>query len=118
MSWRTIVRWRPCIPNVSKAPPYLFRSAHGVSRVHTQVHANTDALRKKKKKKGVLFSLKGRDLETAAVNGRKTMKRFSSPSEEALPGSRSMMLCGSWEGMGGGGMCICGAVIEYVQLVL
>lgn len=49
--WRTIVRWRPCIPNVSKAPPYLFRSAHGVSRAHTQVHANTDALRKKKKRK-------------------------------------------------------------------
>lgn len=51
-----------------------------------------------KKEKGVLSTLKGRDLETAAVKGRKTMKRFSSCSEEALPGSRSMTLCGNWEG--------------------
>ena len=43
-----------------------------------------------KKEKGVLFSLRGRDLETAAVNGRKTMKHFSSSSGEALPGSRSV----------------------------
>lgn len=87
----------------------------------TEVRANTDAHRKKKKKqKGVLFSLGGRDLETAVVNGRKTMKHFSSSSEEALPGSRSVTLLpasSSWEGRDGGRrcMCVCGGVIENVQ---
>jgi len=53
---------------------------------------NTHKHRCKQKKNVVLFSLKGRDLETAALNGRKTMKHSSSSSEEALPGSRSMTL--------------------------
>lgn len=69
----------------------------GTWSLASHVHRNTVALREEKKK-GVLSSLKGRDLETAAVKGRKTMKRFSSCSEEALPGSRSMTLCGNWEG--------------------
>lgn len=47
-------------------------------------------------------SLGGRDLETAAVKGSKTMKHFffslPSPSEEALPGSSGVTSCESCSG--------------------
>lgn len=89
-SWRT---------SITQGPPCLFFH-YIVSCLHTQGSINTDTLRKKIK--GVLFFLRGRDLETAAVNGRTTMMRSSSSSEEALPGSRSFTSCGSWEGWDGG----------------
>lgn len=79
-----------------------------MSQMNTQVYTNKDALRKKRRcgKKRVLFSLRGRDLETAAVNGTKTMKRFLYSTEEVLPGSGSMTLCGSREVQEGGrGVC-------------
>ena len=60
-----------------------------LSRKHTEIHTNTEA-RRRGEKNCVLFSLWHRDLETVAVIGRKTMEHFSSSSEEALPGSRSV----------------------------
>lgn len=72
------------------------------------VSAHRFAQTNRKEKKGGFLSLRGRDLETAALNGRKTMKHFSSPSEEALPGSRSMTVLhasSSREGRAGGRRC-------------
>lgn len=72
----------------------------------------------KRKKKGVLCSLRGRDLETATVIGRKTMKHFSSSSEEALPGSGSMtslypaVLAARGGSDGGRCVCVCLCVCE------
>lgn len=90
VSWRIIVRWRPCIPNVSKAPPYLFRSAHGVSRVHTQVHANTDALRKKEKRKVSSSPLKAGTLKQLLWMAGKQWSAFHPPVK------RRCQVAGAW----------------------
>lgn len=93
---------------------HVYLLLYMVSHMSLQVYTTTDALRKKKK--GALFFLRGTDLETAAVNGRKTMKCFLSSTEVALPGSR-YMTCESWEGGREGGVCICGSRVENVQQV-
>lgn len=86
--------------------------------MQTQVRTNTDANGEgREKEKGVLFSLRGRDLETAAVNGRKTMKHFSSSSGEALPGSRSVTSLPDSGGREGwdAGEEVSGSMMENVQ---
>ncbi len=116
MSCATIVLqlrpWILYIPPLLKGQPCVFLLVHAlvVSHAHTGSHKLRCTQKEKKNKKGVLFSLGGRDLETAAVNGRKTMKHFLSSSEEALPGSRSMTLLptsSSWEGGDGRRRCVC-----------
>lgn len=96
----------------------FIQCTHVFSPLQTQVRTNTDANRKERKKeKGVLFSLRGRDLETAAVNGRKTMKHFPSSSGEALPGSRSVTslpASSSREGRDAGEE-VSGSMMENVQ---
>lgn len=75
-----------CIPPVPKGQPCLFHSICAVlSHMHTQVNT-----KRKKKRKDILFSLRGRDLETAAVNGRKTMKHFRPPVK------RRCQAAGAW----------------------
>lgn len=105
MCWHNTVHWTPFITNMHKRFTLVFLSGHCVLRA--QVHTNAHAFRKKITERRPSW---GRDCETAAVNGRKSMKHFFCPAVK-----RRCQAAETWRCMEGGrsrmhreGVCICG----------
>lgn len=81
-SCHIVTHWRPFNPSVPKGLScFIPLMEISFLSLPTEKKTNINVLK-------TVFPCRGRDLETAAVNGKKTMKRFFSSNEEALPGSR------------------------------